>query len=110
MDVEKSGHENDYSNRRRGDCDLHSDEPADELLCELGKRMREADEDWVPDYELEQLRSQSLKLTGMGIYSYSPKAMELFERYVKGAKEQGGGRRGRGRGRGRNNVIINLRM
>jgi len=67
-----------------GSGDRPSDEPADELLCLLAKRMKANVEGWNPVKELERLRQQSKALEEFGIDTYFPRSMIRLAKYVTG--------------------------
>jgi hypothetical protein len=70
-----------------GNGDRPSDEPADELLCLLAKRMKANVEGWNPVKELERLRQQSKSLEEYGIDTYFPRSMIRLAKYVNGDRE-----------------------
>jgi hypothetical protein len=67
-----------------GSGDRPSDEPADELLCLLAKRLKANVEGWNPVKELERLRQEAKSLEGFGIDSYFPRSMIRLAKYVNG--------------------------
>jgi hypothetical protein len=65
-----------------GSGDRPSDEPADELLCLLAKRMKANIDGWNPVKELEMLQEQAKSLEVFGIDTYFPRSIIRFSKYV----------------------------
>ena len=58
-----------------------SDKPADELMCDIAKRMRALDESFAPRRKLARLEQEAKELRTYWIHSYFPNSIKLLREY-----------------------------